>query len=181
MASALIYARGTVSGNQPRIQRLFEDAGQTYLIGVPLQLNAGNGMLQIWDGVTIANGIAGISQDFALNKLVAGAVTNQTFGSVPNEPLARNISRPLFNDGKTGITLAIPDIVYYGQCGPLQAVAATDIGLIYGMTVDADNHWYVDKTKVGVAAVCKIVGFDAYDTTRGFLFSFLSTVGQLPA
>jgi hypothetical protein len=98
---------------------------------------------------------------------------------VQNESAASNLSRPYFNDGKTGAVLAIPDNVFYGQVGPAQTTAASDVGKQYGMTKDADNHWYVDKGKTGVSAVCVITALDTYDTSRGVLFTFLPAVGQI--
>lgn len=197
MASALIQERETVSGNQFRMTRLNEDAAQTFLAGTPLQLNNASGGLKAWDGVTISSGIAGIAKEFGVNLTTAGVPlgTTQapagpsatgpgggiTFGSVQNEPAATNFTRPLFNDGKTGAVLAIPDNVFYGQVGPAQVVATTDIGKQYGITKDADGHWFVDKTKTGASAVCVIVGFDNWDTTRGVLFTFLVGIGQITA
>jgi hypothetical protein len=193
MASALIQERGTVSGNQNRMQRINEDAAQTFLAGTPLMINSANGALKVWDGATITNGIAGISKEFGANLTTAGVPlgTTQspsnapmvgggiTFGSVQNESAASNLSRPYFNDGKTGAVLAIPDNVFYGQVGPAQTTAASDVGKQYGMTKDADNHWYVDKGKTGVSAVCVITALDTYDTSRGVLFTFLPAVGQI--
>jgi hypothetical protein len=185
MATALIQERGTVSGNQFRMQRINEDAGQTFLAGTPTQLNNVTGALKAWDGVTITNGVAGISKEFGANLTTAGLAQQQAMpggaGAVQNEPAAVTISRPYFNDGKTGIVLAIPDNVFYGQVGPTQTVAQTDIGKQYGLTKDVDGHWFVDKTKTGVNAVVVITGFDAWDTLRGVLFSFLPAVGQIQA
>lgn len=181
MATALIQERQTVSGNQFRMQRINEDAGQTFVAGTPTQINNATGALKAWDGVTISNGIAGIAKEFGANLATAGLAQDQTFGSVQNEASAVNKSRPFFNDGKTGIVLAIPDNVFYAQVGPAQTVAQTDIGKQYGMTKDTDGHWFVDKTKTGVSAVVVITGFDQYDTTRGVLCSFLPAVGQIQA
>jgi hypothetical protein len=195
MASALIQERGTVSGNQNRAGRYNEDAGQTYLAGTPVMVNNADGGIKAWDGVTIANGIAGIVKEFGANLTTVGVplgTTQQpsnapqvgggvTFGSVQNEPAAANLSRPYFNDGKTEVILAIPDNVFYGQVGPNQVVVAADLGKQYGMTKDVDGHWFVDRTKVGVNACVVIVGFDNWDTVRGVLFSFLPGVAQLQA
>jgi hypothetical protein len=195
MASALIQERETVSGNQWRMQRIFEDAGQTFLQGTPLQINTADGGLKAWDGVTIANGIAGISKEFGANLTTVGiplgttipankvqnAGGGQTYGSVQNEPAAQNLSRPYFNDGMTGIILVIPDNVFYAQVGPTQTVTTTDIGKQYGLTKDTDGHWFVDKTKTGASAVCTVIGFDQYDTARGVLITFLPAVAQIQA
>ena len=195
MASALIQERGTVSGNQWRMQRLNEDAGQTFLAGTPLMINLATGGLKAWDGVTITNGIAGIGKEFGANLTTVGvplgtqqAPSNSptvgggiTFGSVPNEALAVNLSRPYFNDGKTGCVLAIPDSIFYAQVGPAQITAATDIGKQYGLTKDVDGHWYVDKNKIGNSACVVITGLDNWDTARGVLFTFLPGVAQIQA
>lgn len=193
MASALIQERGTVSGNQNRMSRVNEDAGQTFLAGTPLQINNVTGALKAWDGVTIPTGIAGIGKEFGANLTTAGvplgttqAPSNApqvgggtTFGSVQNEPAAFNLSRPYFNDGKSGVVLAITDNVFYGQVGPAQVVAQTDLGKQFGLTKDVDGHWFVDKTKTGASACVVVTGFDNWDTARGVLFTFLPGVAQL--
>lgn len=199
MASALIQERGTVSGNQMRMSRQNEDATQTFLAGTPLQLNPANSCLKAWDGVTITNGIAGISKEFGAGLTTAGVPLGTTQaaagpsatgpgggigfptggGGVQNEPAAINLTRPYFNDGKTGVILAIVDSLFYGQVGPLQVVASTDVGKQYGLTKDTDGHWYVDKTKTGINACVAITGLDNWDTARGVLFTFLAGVAQL--
>lgn len=197
MASALIQSRGTVSGNQPRIDRLIEDALQTFLAGTPLQINTVDGGLKAWDGVTVTAGLAGISKEFGANLATVGvslgttapvvgsgipaAPGGQTFGSVQNEPGASNFSRPYFNDGRSGIELCIPDTVFYGQCGPSQTTALTDIGKQYGLTKDVDGHWFVDKTKTGASAVLTVTGLDQWDAARGLLFTFLAAASQIPS
>jgi hypothetical protein len=197
VASALIQERMTVSGNQFRMQRINEDAAQTFLQGTPLQINNATGALKAWDGVTITTGIAGICKEFGANLTTAGvplgttqpaagpAATGPgggiTFGSVQNETAAINLTRPYFNDGKTGIVLAIPDNVFYGQVGPTQTTALTDIGKQYGLTKDVDGHWFVDKTKTGASAVLVITNLDTYDTVRGVYFTFLQAVAQILA
>jgi hypothetical protein len=182
MATALIQERGTVSGNQFRMQRLLEDAGQTFLAGTPLMMNVANGSLKAWDGATVAAGIAGISKETGANLATAGVAQQQNIpGSVQNQPLAGNFSRPYFNDGMTGIIVANQDTMFYGQVGPAQTILKTDVSKQYGMTKDTDNHWFVDKTKTGAAAVVEIVGLDDWDTTRGCKFVFLPSATQLLA
>jgi len=175
MASALIQERSTVSGNQWRTRRIIEQAGQSFLQGTPLMLNNVTGALQAWDGLTIANGIAGISKEFGANLTTTGTAQQQSFGSVPNETLAKNYSRPYFNDGQTGIIVANTDNVFYAQCGPAQTTSAANVGQQYGMTLDTDGHWYVDFTKTGVDAVCEVVQLDYWDTARGVIFVFLAS------
>lgn len=195
MATALIQERGTVSGNQMRMSRPIEDAGQTFLAGTPVQLNATNGGVQAWNGTTVTAGIAGIAKEFGANLTTAGVSLGttgapgsipplgggMTFGSVQNMPGAVNLLRPYFNDGRTGIVLAIPDTVFYGQIGPTQAApTSADVGLSFGLTKDTDGHWYVDRTKnVPASAVVQITGLDAWDTSRGVLFTFLPAVSKL--
>lgn len=183
MATALIQERSTVSGNQWRMQRLPEKAGQTFHAGTPLQLDTTTNpsSLKAWDGTTINSGIAGISKEFGANLPITGVPHEITFGSVQNQPKAVNITRPYFNDGMTGIILAIEDNTFYGQVGPSQTTAGDDVGKTYGMTIDTDGHWYVDKTKTGASAVVKIIGLDNWDKQRGVLFVFIASVGQLPA
>jgi hypothetical protein len=181
MATALIQERNTVSGNQPRMQRLNEKAGQTWKSGTPVMIDTTVGALKAWDGTTITNGIAGIAKEFGANLATTGVAQQQTFGSVQNESAAANYSRPYFNDGQSGIIVANQDTVFYGQVGPAQTTAVTDVGKQYGMTIDSDGHWYVDKTKTGVNAVLEIVGLDDWDTARGVKFVFLSTTSQIVA
>jgi len=181
MATALIQERGTVSGNQPRMQRILEKAGQTFKSGTPLQIDTGVGALKAWDGTTVSDGIAGIAKEFGANLASTGVAQQQSFGSVQNEANAANFSRPYFNDGMTGIVVANQDTMFYGQVGPAQTTAQTDIGKTYGMTIDSDGHWYVDKTKTGASAVVTIVGLDDWDTTRGVKFVFLASASQIVA
>lgn len=173
MASAEIHSIQTISGQQPRMRRIIEEAGQTFLPGTPVQVAAGDGGIQAWDGTTVARGIAGFSKEAgnnlgALGVQPSAAVPGKqslTFGSVPYEASAQNIGRPLFNDGRQGFEVAVEDTVFAAQVGPSQTAAATDVGLQYGMTKDSDNHWYVDKTKasVGTNTVCTVVKLDPED------------------
>lgn len=178
MASAIIQEIRTVSGNQPRSTRYNEKAGQTFVSGTPLMIDTGTGSLQAWDGTTLAVGIAGIGKEFGANLATTGVAQQQTYGSVPNQPSAQNISRPYFNDGKTQIIIANEDTVFYAQVGPSQTTAVTDLAKVYGMTKDSDGHWFVDKTKTGANAVCTVTGLDAVDTTRGVHIMFLPAAIQ---
>lgn len=178
MASAKIYPARTVSGNQPAVRRLNEKLTQTFLEGVPVQYDAAAGGIMEWDGVTLAGGIAGVSNEAASNLAATGTAQTLTFGSVPYEASAVNIPRgaPL-NDGQVGFFSSIGDTIFHGQFANAVAGASTDIGVSYGLTKDADNHWYVDKNKVGADACVVVVGIDENDT-RGVYFRFLAASQQ---
>lgn len=190
MATALIQERGTVSGNQPRMRRLNEAAAQTFLQGTPLMLNPAGAVIA-WNGTDMDHNVIGVSKEFGASLLLAGYPLNRPvpadtwpydgggykFGSVPYQPQAINLLRPYFNDGKTGVVLAIQDTLFYGQVGPAQTVAATDVGKSYNLKKDTDGHWYVDKSDV--EDVVQVVKLDPWDTIRGVLFVFRPEVTQL--
>lgn len=192
MASSEIHSVQTVSGNQPRMRRIIEEAAQTFLSGTPVQLAAGDGGVKAWDGVTVAAGIAGYSKEAANNLASLGVIPTAavnpnpqlSFGTVPYEASAQNIARPPFRDGRNGFEVAAPDTIFAGQVGPAQTALATDVGKQYGMTIDTDNHWYVDKTKTGASAVVEVVKLDPEDlsaTPRGVYFVVLPAAAQLVA
>src|SRR6266850_7619222 len=192
MASAEIHSIQTVSGNQPRMRRLPEEAGQTFLPGTPVMLAAGDGGVKAWDGVTVAFGIAGFSKEFGNNLAALGVTPTAAVNpnpqpgvsSVPFEPQAQNITRPFFIDGRQGFEVGTDDTVFLAQVGPNQTVVASDVSKQYGMTLDADGHWYVDKTKIGAAAVVEVVRLDPNDqsaTPRGVYIVVLTSAQQLVA
>ena len=192
MASAEIHSIQTVSGNQPRMRRLIEEAGQTFLPGTPVQLAAGDGGVRAWDGVTVAFGIAGFSKEFGNNLALLGVTPTAAVNpnpqpsasSVPFEPLAQSITRPFFRDGRQGFEVAVADTIFLGQVGPTQTALNTDVGRQYGLTQDADGHWYVDKTKTGATAVVEITRLDPNDQNaapRGVYFIVLPSAAQLVA
>lgn len=176
MASSEIHMVQTTSGNQARARRIIEEAGQVFLRGVPVQIAAGDGGVKEWDGATVAFGIAGFSLEPGNNLTTVGVAQQPSFpGGVPNEPSAVNISRPFFNDGRMGFESAVGDTVFRGQVSPAQTALNTDVGKQYGMTKDADNHWFVDKAKVtvGTNTVVQIVKLDPADQAaapRGVYF-----------
>lgn len=176
--SAEMHSIQSVSGNQPRIRRLLEAATQTWLPGTPLALNA-SGFVIPWAGAILTNqvgAIIGLAKEASANLTTAGVAQQQTFGSVPNESAAVNISRPYFNTGDTGVEVADADTIFLGQVGT-SAVQA-DIGVQYGMTKDTDNHWYIDKAKntAGTNTCVIIVKLDPNDQSaspRGVYFRFV--------
>lgn len=192
MASAEIHSVQTVSGNQPRMRRIIEEASQTFLPGTPVQIASGDGGLKAWDGTTVANGIAGFSKEAGNNLAALGVIPTAAVnpnpqpsgGSVPFQASAVSITRPYFRDGRIGLEIAVADTVFLGQVGPAQTALATDVGKQYGLTIDGDNHWYVDKTKTGGSAVVEIVRLDPNDqasSPRGVYFIVLPAAAQLVA
>lgn len=183
MASIEIHSIQSVSGNQPRIRRIIEEASQTFLAGTPVQI-ASDGGVQVWNGTTIASGIAGFTKEAGANLTTLGVAKQLTWGSVQNQANAVNIARPYFNDGRNGFEVADTDTVFLAQVGPSQTAVVADVGKQYGMTIDSDGHWYVDRTKttVGTNTVCRIVKLDPNDqsaTPRGVYI--VMTTGQLVA
>lgn len=181
MASAIMYATRTVSGNQPAIRRLKEAATNTFKSGVPVMVNNAGFVIE-WDGAMIARGIAGVTKEFGNNLAVAGTPQQITFGSVPNETSAVNIARPSFNDGLIGLELSNQDNIFFAEVGPAQTPVQADIGQQFGMTKDTDGHWYVDRTKtnIGVNTVCTVLKLDPNDT-RGVQIMFTAGAAQIPA
>lgn len=157
-----------------------EKAGQTFLQGSPVQLNAG--LVQAWDGATVAAGIAGIALMDASNLGSDGLGfptpfspspfpgTTSTFGSVPNQPSAVNIADGApFSLGGTTFAQATNQTLFRGQTDNNTGAATTptkaNVGTLYGLTKDANNNWYVDfaKTTVGTNTVVEMVDLDPID------------------
>jgi hypothetical protein len=186
VASSEIHSIQTVSGNQPRIRDIIEEAGQTFKAGTPVSIASGDGGVQAWNGSTIAYGIAGFSKVAGNNLTTTGVAQQITQGSVPNQSAAQNIQRPYFNDGTMMFEVAVADTIFLGQVGPSQSVTAANVGKQYGMTIDSDGHWYVDTTKttVGTNTVAEIVKLDPNDQSaspRGVYFIVPAGNAQLVA
>lgn len=181
-----------------------EAAGQTFLQGVPVQLNAGN--VQVWDGATIAAGILGVSLENAHNLGSAGAGfpgpdgggafvpvgfpgTGVTFGSVPNQPLAVNIPEGApFSLGGVTLAEATENTIFRGQTdnngGGATTPTKANIGTQYGISFDANNHAYIDfgKTTAGDNTVVILWDLDPIDgsiANARVLFKFLKAAMQL--
>ena len=181
MASIEIHSVQSVSGNQPRVRRMAEKAGQTFLPGTPVFVDATGFLLAVVSPATTAVPLAGFSKEQAANLAASGVAQQQTFGSVPNQAAAVNIARPFFNDGNTGFEVATQDTVFLGQVGPAQTALITDIGTTVGLTKDADNHWFLDKTAVGVNKVATITKLDPNDQAavpRGVYFVLIPAAFQ---
>lgn len=168
----------STSGNQFRATRIIEDAAQTYAQGTPIMINTANGAIKVWDGTAGAGHlISGISYEFAHNyasaglgaplafQPIVGLGATITFGTVPNQSAAVNIPMGApFTDGRAGFFLPTPDTTFsgtFGNAGSPAVPAATDVGVIYGLTLDTLGHyWYVDKSKTGASGVLTVVGID---------------------
>lgn len=164
MASAKIRAVGTNNNSQPAIRRLFEDAAETFLSHTPVALDS-DGYVIAWDGATLdaAQGsIIGVALEPGSNLTTEATPETLTFGSVPHQSAAVKIPRGAPpNDGKVGVLLARTETRFRAQINPSgQSLLQSDIGVNYGMTIDSDGHWYVDKSKTGASAVCTILGRD---------------------
>lgn len=183
MASEPIHAISTVSGNQPRMRRIIELSAQTFVSGVPVQIDDATGAVEIWDGTTETLGIAGFAREAAANLTVTGVAQQKTYGTVPNQVLAQNILRPYFNDGRIGFEVANDDSIFQGQVGPAQAVTQANVGNQYGLTVDTDGHWFVDLTDTTdvVVRILKLDPNDQATVKRGVYFLVIPLAQQLQA
>jgi len=176
-----------ISGNTPQTASISELAGQTFLLGVPVQL-ATSGYVQKWDGTTVAAGILGFSLQPGANLPSNGKGTpglysqigppgaTGTYGNVPNMPSAVNIAlgQPM-SDGRTLFEVANDDTIFEGQydnsAGTVPADYTPTIALIgknVGITFDASGTAYLDGGKVvdGTSTVAKIVGINPNDLVQ---------------
>jgi hypothetical protein len=212
MAANLAYHQpiGSVestNNNTPLTLSIVEQAGQTFKLGVPVQLNAG--FVRQWDGTTIAAAIAGFSlipgSNLATNGAGApGPFTQigppgsiQTYGNVPNQPSASNIAvgAPI-TDGRTLLESAIGSTIFeatFDNSTGTNAASYTpllsQIGTQFGLTVDANGQFYVDngKTTAGTNTVVTLVGINPIDMATGTTaivnarvrFTVLSTARQI--
>jgi hypothetical protein len=188
------------AGTTPFTSAQPEAAGQTFLSGVPVQLN-GAGFVQQWDGATVANGILGVSESFGLNLGTAGAgaptppfggitgsIAIQTYGQVQNQPNAVNIAvgTPV-SDGRTLYMEPNQDNIFQALFDNSNGAVAADytptqasIGVAYGLTKDANGYWYVDKNKTGGSAVVQIVGLPLGSYINApVIFVFLTSAIQV--
>jgi hypothetical protein len=185
------------------MQAIIEEAGQTFLYGMPVQVNATDGGVQLWDGTTLAAGIAGIAAQNAQNLGTTGAGAPVGFSPVlgpgssignyaanSNQPLAV-ITPPMvpMTDGFNYFFTAAPVTVFRAKIGTsatVTPIATTNqqVGLSYGLTKDTGNNfWYVDSNKTGANAAVRIIALDPLDpvgTVGGHvLFVILPAVAQL--
>ena len=189
------------AGTTPYTVSNNEAAGQTFLCGTPVQLNA-SGFVQAWDGTTVSLGILGISESFGLNLGSAGAgapvppfggitgnIAIATYGNVPGQPSGVNIAigTPV-SDGRTLYMTPNQDNIFSALFDNLTGVVAadwtpvqSDIGKSYGLTKSSgDGTWYVDKSKTGGSAVVQIVALPlGSGLNYPVYFQFLTTAIQI--
>lgn len=170
----------TLNNTTEFTQTFPEAATQTFKQGTPVQLTAGN--VAVWDGATVAAGILGITSEDAHNLASAGLGfpgpfttvgypgTGTTFGSVPNQSSAVNIPEGApFTIGGIVVWMADGNTIFRGQTDNNTGAATTptkaNVGTQYGLTIDANGHWYVDfaKVTVGTNTVVEMVGLDPID------------------
>jgi hypothetical protein len=181
-----IFPVETDSGNTEKTAAIPELAGQTFKGGVPVQLTS-VGFIQVWDGATVAAGIAGVSSSFGLNLATNGAgapapgygqVTSnkslQTYGSVINEPNAVNsaLGAPAI-DGRTLLWVANQDTIFTIQVDNSAGAVPADYtptllqmrGKQYGITFDAGGTCYLDanKSTVGTNTVFRVLDYSSVD------------------
>lgn len=186
------------------IEWLPEEAGQTFPIGVPVQVNAADGGIQLWDGATLTAGIAGFSVVQAQNLGTTGLGAAAPFGPItgpgsnigsyaPNSTQALAVISPPgvpISIGLSGYAVAAPITRFIGKVGSSagtpNAVATTNqqVGLAFGLTKDAiSGFWYVDTNKTGANSAVRIVGLgqlEAVGTVGGHvIFVVLASVAQL--
>ena len=182
------------------INWLPEESGQTFVSGVPVQVNGTDGGVQIWDGSTLTAGIAGFSIQAAQNLGTTGAGAASPFGPItgsggtltyaPNATQSSAVISPPgipISIGLAGFAVAAPTTIFIAKLGNNGSAAATtnqQVGVAYGLTKDASSSfWYVDTNKTGGSAAVRIVGLDqreAVGTVGGHvLFVVLNAVAQI--
>lgn len=184
---------------------IIEEAGQTFLYGMPVQINGTDGGVQIWDGTTLTAGIAGIAVQNAQNLGTTGAGAPVGYSPIlgPGSSIgnyAANSNQPLavisppgvpITDGFNYFAVASQETVFKGRIGTSATVLPVvtnnnQVGVAYGLTKDTGNNfWYVDTNKTAGSAAVRIVALDPLDpvgTLGGHvLFVVLPAVAQIVA
>jgi hypothetical protein len=182
---------------------LIEEAGQTYLYGMPVQVNGTDGGVQIWDGSTLTAGIAGFALQNAQNLGTTGAGAAQPFSPIlgpgsnvgnfaANSTQSLAVVTPPMTPMSTGLAkfaVAGPNTLFMGKLGTsatVTPVATTNqqVGVAYGLSKDTGNSfWFVDTNKTGASAAVRIVALypgEAVGTVGGHvIFQVLQAVAQI--
>lgn len=177
----------TSTNTTEQTQGYLEASGQTFLDGTPVQVAGSTaGYCKAWDGTTVLATIIGIAPQQGMNLGTNGAGAAPSFGSigfpgspttygtVPNQTSAVNIpAGATFSDGMTLVYQAVPTTLFIGQvdnsAAGAYAPSVSNIGLQYGLTIDATGHWYVDlnKSTAGTNTVLEIVALYPNDLAAG--------------
>lgn len=169
----------TTNNFQERLQRRVEEAGQTFVLGTPVEI-ASDGGVKAWDGATLTGVLLGISSEDAHNfaslgpnapgplQPYLGPGGTLTFGSVPNEASAVNLARGApFVDGRLGYYVGRTETNFraiFGNNGSLATPTVANVGKQYGLTIDSNSkYWYVDANKTSSNAVVEVVALDPID------------------
>lgn len=184
------------------VRAQLEGAAQTFFTGTPVQVRASDGGVIAWSGTGVAAAIAGFAAEMAANLTTTGQGAPQGLtpvlgpGSIigsyvanPNQTAAR-ITPPgvPMSDGRIRFWVPSPSTVFVGKlgnAGSAAATAQTQVGASYGLTIDTNNYWYVDLSKVtaGTNTCVTIVGLDPRDavgTVGGRVwFTVIPTAAQL--
>lgn len=177
----------TTTNTTEQTQGYLEGSGQTFLDGTPVQLiGTTAGYCKAWDGTTLTAAIAGIAPQAGMNLSTNGAGAAPSFGSigfpgspttygtVPNQTAAVNIpAGATFSDGMTLVYQAVTTTLFIAQvdnsAAGAYAPSISNVGLQYGLTIDATGHWYVDlnKSTAGTNTVLEIVALYPNDLASG--------------
>jgi hypothetical protein len=163
VAAPIYPLKVLIGGTAQAVQRrLPELAGQTFLQGVPVQVQTTTGFIQETPAITsVATAIiAGFSTEPASNLLNSGVAKTLTQqGHPPFQTFAVFIPVGAWpNDGAIGLHQAVDSTVFIGIVGhgndnDQAKIAQTDLGAIFGLTKDLGNmFWYIDKAKTTAAA-----------------------------
>lgn len=182
---APIVVYQTTTNTTEQTQDYPEAAGQTFLFGTPVELN-GAGNVIAWDGTTVLGKILGFSESPGFNLGTAGAGAPPSFGSVgfpgspttygtvPNQTAAVNIpAGATFSTGRTTVAQAVQTTIFIGQvdnsAAGAYAPSIANVGVQYGLTIDASGNWYVDLNKAtpGTNTVVLVVGLYPNDLASG--------------
>jgi hypothetical protein len=194
IAAPILPLKVLIGGTANAVQRrLPELAGQTFQLGVPVQVQTSSGYIQECPTITsVATAIiAGFSTEAANNLITSGVAKTLTQqGHPPFQNYAVFIPVGAWpNDGTMGLHQAVDSTVFIGVLGnsstdTAATVTQTDLGAIFGLTKDAGNgFWYIDRniTTAAGGAVAQITDLlDPIGTLNGRVgFKVLHAACQL--
>lgn len=149
MSGSVITPYRSLRGHagHPRTLRLLENAGETFLKGVPVVVTSG----YLGESPTINSAlvIAGFSQQKAANLTTDGVPKVANQGAADNQPNSVIIPGGEWpNDGRCGVWVAEDPVTFRGTLKSDQTfVQTTDVGALAGLVKDGTtNLWYIDKT-----------------------------------